>query len=89
MPNTTRQTEGVLRSLGALQPATLAGLHGSSYIGPGDWLRHPDSGLAEMLKGDLSTRLRAGHCSTFQRVSGWRLMSSWGHFEAARLEQHT
>lgn len=29
----TRQTEGVLRGLAALEPATLAVMHGSSYIG--------------------------------------------------------
>jgi flavorubredoxin len=29
----TRQTEGVLRSLAALEPETLAVMHGSSYIG--------------------------------------------------------
>lgn len=34
----TRQTEGVLRSLADLKPATLAVMHGSSYIGPGDRL---------------------------------------------------
>ena len=34
----TRQTEGVLRSLAALKPETLAVMHGSSYIGPGDRL---------------------------------------------------
>ena len=33
-----RQTEGVLRSLAALKPETLAVMHGSSYIGPGDRL---------------------------------------------------
>jgi hypothetical protein len=31
-----RQTEGVLRSLAALKPETLAVMHGSSYIGQGD-----------------------------------------------------
>lgn len=30
----TRQTEGVLRSLAALQPEALAVMHGSSYLGP-------------------------------------------------------
>ena len=34
----TRQTEGVLRSLAALKPETLAVMHGSSYIGQGDRL---------------------------------------------------
>ncbi len=34
----TRQTEGVLRSLAALKPETLAVMHGSSYIGPGERL---------------------------------------------------
>jgi hypothetical protein len=34
----TRQTEGVLRSLAGLAPQTLAVMHGSSYIGPGDRL---------------------------------------------------
>lgn len=32
----TRQTEGVLRSLAALKPATLAVMHGSSYSGAAD-----------------------------------------------------
>lgn len=34
----TRQTEGVLRSLAALKPETLAVMHGSSYLGPSDRL---------------------------------------------------
>jgi len=34
----TRQTDGVLRSLAALQPETLAVMHGSSYRGPCDRL---------------------------------------------------
>jgi flavorubredoxin len=34
----TRQTEGVLHSLAALQPETLAVMHGSSYIGQADRL---------------------------------------------------
>ncbi|NNC89056.1 MAG: MBL fold metallo-hydrolase, partial [Akkermansiaceae bacterium] len=34
----TQQTEGVLRSLAALKPETLAVMHGSSYIGQGDRL---------------------------------------------------
>ena len=34
----TQQTEGVLRSLAALKPETLAVMHGSSYIGQGDQL---------------------------------------------------
>ena len=34
----SRQTEGVLRSLAALQPQTLAVMHGSSYIGQADRL---------------------------------------------------
>jgi hypothetical protein len=37
MPS-TRQTEGVLRSLAELKPDTLAVMHGSSYIGEGDRL---------------------------------------------------
>jgi flavorubredoxin len=34
----TSQTEGVLRSLGALKPETLAVMHGSSYLGPSERL---------------------------------------------------
>ncbi len=34
----TRQTEGVLRSLAALKPETLAVMHGSSYSGQADRL---------------------------------------------------
>ena len=34
----TRQTEGVLRSLADLKPATLAVMHGSSYSGKGERL---------------------------------------------------
>jgi hypothetical protein len=34
----TSQTEGVLRSLAALEPETLAVMHGSSYIGRSDQL---------------------------------------------------
>jgi len=34
----TRQTEGLLRSLAALKPETLAVMHGSSYIGQADQL---------------------------------------------------
>jgi flavorubredoxin len=43
----TRLTEGVLRSLAALEPETLAVMHGSSYIGQGDRLL---TGLAGVLK---------------------------------------
>jgi flavorubredoxin len=34
----TSQTEGVLRSLAELKPETLAVMHGSSYVGPGERL---------------------------------------------------
>jgi flavorubredoxin len=34
----TRETEGVLRSLAGLKPATLAVMHGSSFVGEGDRL---------------------------------------------------
>jgi hypothetical protein len=43
----TRQTEAVLRSLADLKPETLAVMHGSSYIGPGDRLL---TGLAGVIK---------------------------------------
>jgi flavorubredoxin len=43
----TRQTEGVLRSLADLKPATLAVMHGSSYLGPADQLL---TGLAGVIK---------------------------------------
>ncbi len=43
----TRQTEGVLHSLAALQPQTLAVMHGSSYSGEGARLL---TELAEVLK---------------------------------------
>jgi hypothetical protein len=41
----TRQTEGVLRSLADLQPATLAVMHGSSYSGRGDLLLNDLAGV--------------------------------------------
>ena len=43
----TRQTEGVLRSLAELNPATLAVMHGSSYSGPCDRLL---ADLAEVIR---------------------------------------
>jgi flavorubredoxin len=43
----TRQTEGVLRSLAALKPESLAVMHGSSYTGPCDRLL---SDLAGVIK---------------------------------------
>lgn len=43
----TRQTAGVLHSLADLKPETLAVMHGSSYIGPGDRLLID---LAEVIK---------------------------------------
>ena len=43
----TRQTEGVLRSLAALQPESLAVMHGSSYFGQADRLL---TDLARVLK---------------------------------------
>jgi flavorubredoxin len=43
----TRQTEGVLRSLADLKPATLAVMHGSSYIGQGG---RSLTDLAEVIK---------------------------------------
>ena len=43
----TRHTEGVLRSLAELKPATLAVMHGSSFSGPGELLL---SGLAGVIK---------------------------------------
>jgi len=43
----TRQTEGVLNSLAELKPATLAVMHGSSYIGQCDRLL---TGLAGVIK---------------------------------------
>ncbi len=43
----TRQTEGVLHSLAELKPQTLAVMHGSSYIGPGERLL---SDLAGVIK---------------------------------------
>jgi hypothetical protein len=46
----TRQTEGVLRSLAALQPQTLAVMHGSSYIGRGDKLL---TDLAGVIKAEF------------------------------------
>lgn len=45
-----RQTEGVLRSLAALKPETLAVMHGSSYVGQGDRLL---SDLAQVLKDEF------------------------------------
>lgn len=45
-----RQTEGVLRSLAALKPETLAVMHGSSYVGPGDRLL---TELAGVLKDEF------------------------------------
>jgi hypothetical protein len=46
----TGQTEGVLRSLAALKPETLAVMHGSSYIGQGDRLL---TDLARVIKEDF------------------------------------
>jgi flavorubredoxin len=43
----TRQTDGVLQSLAALKPETLAVMHGSSYIGQADRLLID---LAEVVK---------------------------------------
>lgn len=43
----TRQTAGVLRSLAALEPATLAVMHGSSYIGEGGRLLTDLAGVLE------------------------------------------
>ncbi|KEF40986.1 MAG: beta-lactamase [Cyanobium sp. CACIAM 14] len=43
----TRQTEALLRSLAALQPDTLATMHGSSYIGRADGLLQ---GLATVIR---------------------------------------
>ena len=43
----TRQTEGVLRSLADLKPATLSVMHGSSYIGQADRLL---AGRAEVIR---------------------------------------
>src|SRR5581483_7886877 len=41
----TKQTEGVLRSLAALKPKTLAVMHGSSYVGEGDRLLRDLAGV--------------------------------------------
>jgi hypothetical protein len=41
----TRQTEGVLRALAGLRPATLAVMHGSSFIGDGGRLLNDLSGV--------------------------------------------
>jgi flavorubredoxin len=46
----TRQTEGVLKSMAALQPETLAVMHGSSFTGKCDELLH---GLAGALKEEF------------------------------------
>jgi flavorubredoxin len=46
----TRQTEGVLRSLAALKPETLAVMHGSSYRGPCDGLL---TNLAGVIKDEF------------------------------------
>ena len=46
----TRQTEGVLRGLADLRPETLAVMHGSSYVGPGDKLL---TGLAGVIKEEF------------------------------------
>lgn len=43
----TRQTEGVLRSLAALKPETLAVMHGSSFIGPSDQLLTDLAGVVQ------------------------------------------